>query len=85
MRTMRRAIAVGLAVLLALVAGGAGARAEVTKEIITGVIEPRPDLAQRTFALVNSYRASLGLPVLARDERLAAAAAWFAQDMLVPC
>lgn len=69
------------AALLAFAAGGAQARAE----LVPSVVEARPDLAQRTFALVNSYRGGLGLPALAWDDRLAAAAAWFAQDRISLC
>lgn len=81
MRRAIRATTVGAVALLALLAGAAGARGEV----LPGTVEVRPDLAQRTFALVNAYRTSLGLGALAWDDRLAAAAAWFAQDRVSPC
>lgn len=59
-----------LAFVLAAAPAGAGTP-------ISAVVE-RPDLAARAFELINGYRASLGLPRLAWDDRLAAAAAWHA-------
>lgn len=50
----------------------------------TQVME-RPDLARRTFDLINGYRASLGLAQLAWDGRLAAAAAWHAAWVASRC
>lgn len=50
-----------------------------------GYLESRPVWARELLDLLNSYRASKGLPLLAWDSRLAAAAQWMAEDMAGQC